>query len=168
MPLTEAQRQLIVTMALAGTPRNEIAREIGCSPGTVTRWANKGGVQFDRSATEAATHAKQIDQRAKRLELNVGYLRNLERLNKLLMEAESAREMSWISQAIGNVNRSLSELLKIDADQPDQDTVEVKSALTSFLASATALADQFVADDPNAAMGHAEDAPETPSAQETP
>lgn len=147
MPLTEEQRQTIVTMALAGTPRNEIARTIPCSPGTVSRWALKAGVQFDRSATETATHAKQVDQRAKRVDLSIGYLENIARFNKMLLTAESGREISWISQGISNLNRSMVEILKVDEAQPEQSTIEVKDALASFLTSATALADQFVAED---------------------
>ncbi len=49
--------------------RNAIAREIGCSPSTVSSHAKALGLSFDRSATAQATAAKTIDLAARRARL---------------------------------------------------------------------------------------------------
>ena len=53
----------------AGLSRNDIAREIGRSPSTVSKIARELGIHFDRAATAAATMAKQRDNRARRADL---------------------------------------------------------------------------------------------------
>ncbi|MCI2424110.1 helix-turn-helix domain-containing protein [Saccharopolyspora sp. K220] len=52
-----------------GKTRNDIAREIGRSPSTVSRLAHAAGLSFDRSKTAAATQAKQRDNAARRADL---------------------------------------------------------------------------------------------------
>ncbi|MCK2024584.1 hypothetical protein KZC52_16775 [Microbacterium sp. kSW2-24] len=52
-----------------GMSRNAIARELDLDPATITRWAKRAGVEFDRSETEAATKAHTIDLAAGRLRL---------------------------------------------------------------------------------------------------
>lgn len=52
-----------------GMSRNAIARELDLDPATITRWAKRAGVEFDRSETEAATKAHTIDLAAGRIRL---------------------------------------------------------------------------------------------------
>jgi hypothetical protein len=49
-----------------GLTRNAIAREMGWSVGTITNHATRLGLAFDRSATRAATDARQIDLKDRR------------------------------------------------------------------------------------------------------
>ncbi len=48
------------------TPRNQIARDLGISPSTVTNIARKHGSNFDRTKTKKATHARTLDNKARR------------------------------------------------------------------------------------------------------
>lgn len=47
-------------------PRNQIARDHGISAGTVTNIARKHGKNFDRSKTEKATRAVELDNKSRR------------------------------------------------------------------------------------------------------
>ncbi|MGW0854166.1 hypothetical protein [Streptomyces sp. NPDC002690] len=49
-----------------GVSRNEIARQTGWSVGTITNHAQRLGLDFDRSATRAATDARQLDLKEQR------------------------------------------------------------------------------------------------------
>ncbi|WP_090710312.1 hypothetical protein [Mycetocola miduiensis] len=53
----------------AGLSRNEIARRLDLDPATITRWARGEGIEFDRSATEAAVKAHTVDLAAARITL---------------------------------------------------------------------------------------------------
>lgn len=46
---------------------NAIARELGVAPSTVSKWAKREGVEFDRAQVAAANQAKVIDGKARRL-----------------------------------------------------------------------------------------------------
>lgn len=50
----------------AGMSRNQIARELNLDPATITRWAKREGVEFDRSQTAIAVRAHTIDIAASR------------------------------------------------------------------------------------------------------
>lgn len=70
-------------LAAAGMPRNEIARTLGLSGSTVSKWAKRGddGPEvFDRSQTKVATAAKVADAKARRAELQLKLLDDAERL----------------------------------------------------------------------------------------
>ncbi|MCI3276981.1 GcrA family cell cycle regulator [Streptomyces cylindrosporus] len=49
-----------------GVSRNEIARQMEWSVGTITNHAQRLGLSFDREATRAATDARQVDLTARR------------------------------------------------------------------------------------------------------
>lgn len=66
-------------LAEAGKSRNDIARELELSAGSVTAIAKAIGVSFDRTATAQAVHARAIDCRARRVQLS----------ERLLNEAEN-------------------------------------------------------------------------------
>lgn len=48
---------------------NAIARELGVDPATVSRWAKKAGLSFDRSKVAAANEAHKVDLAAGRIRL---------------------------------------------------------------------------------------------------
>lgn len=62
-PLADDVVARIRELAAKGLSRNAIARELGISNYSVSKYA---GVGFDRSATAAATQAKQVDNKARR------------------------------------------------------------------------------------------------------
>ena len=48
---------------------NAIARELGVAPATISAWAKREGIEFDRAQVAAANNAKVIDGKARRLAL---------------------------------------------------------------------------------------------------
>lgn len=91
-PLTADERSHIVDLARTGMSRNDIAREVGRSTSTVTKVCTQAGVTFDRSATKAATAARQADNAARRAELS----------ERLLVEANRAIDDSYAPYRVYN------------------------------------------------------------------
>jgi len=72
--LAPAVRDRIVALLHEGTPRNEIARQVGCSAGIVTKIAQDEGVSFDRSQSRIAVAVRcDYDQTARLALLNAGF-----------------------------------------------------------------------------------------------
>jgi hypothetical protein len=65
-PLTDADREQVRRLHAEGKTRNDIAREIGRSPSTVSKIAAALDLTFDREATAAATAARSADLAARR------------------------------------------------------------------------------------------------------
>ncbi|MEV1202799.1 hypothetical protein [Microbispora rosea] len=68
-PLDPDLRAAILDDIRAGKTRNEISRDRGVSPSTVSRLATANGLSFDRSMTKAATEAAQADAASDRATL---------------------------------------------------------------------------------------------------
>jgi hypothetical protein len=68
----------IVRMAQEGAARNEIARQLGVSTMAVTKYAPEGS--FDRSSTLAAVKARQVDMAARRSQIALRLLEEIDRL----------------------------------------------------------------------------------------
>lgn len=133
--LTDEQREQIVTLARAGTPRNEIARQLECSPGTVTRWAHKAGVAFDRAATAEAVAARQIDMQALRTDAAALGLTQAISAARLAATMQTPEALDKLGRAFASFARGHAELHRID-DHTDNNVEEVKAALLGFLAGA--------------------------------
>lgn len=56
-PITDADRERVRELHVQGKTRNDIAREIGRAPSTVSKPARALGLPFDRSKTAAARGA---------------------------------------------------------------------------------------------------------------
>lgn len=85
-PLTDNDRDLVRQLHAAGAARNDIAREIGRSPSTVSKLAKELGLSFDRTKTAVATAAKVNDAKARRAQLQLDLLGDAERLRRQLWE----------------------------------------------------------------------------------
>lgn len=64
--ITAKERARVCALIREGKGRNEISREVGISLGATSAIADKAGLSFDRSATAAATAARQADLAAMR------------------------------------------------------------------------------------------------------
>lgn len=85
-PLTPEERDRIAQLAADGMSRNDIVRATGRAAGTVTKVVRDAGGTFDRTATVAATKAKQRDAKARRAQLKLDLLDDAERLRLRLWE----------------------------------------------------------------------------------
>jgi hypothetical protein len=84
-PLSAGKRNAIIEDIRAGMKsRNQIARDHGVSVGSVTNIAKAAGVPgaFDRSQTENATRAREVDCKALRAQLKVDLLNDAQRFRK--------------------------------------------------------------------------------------
>lgn len=83
--LDDTKRAAILTDIKTGAkPRNQIARDHGVSPSTVTGIARDAGLDtaFDRSAVESATRAKVADNAARRAQIVSDLLDDVQRFRK--------------------------------------------------------------------------------------
>lgn len=69
MAISDVQRQQVIDLHAQGLPRNQIAREVGISAGSVTNICHAEGLSFDRSGTKHANEARQVDLAAGRIRL---------------------------------------------------------------------------------------------------
>lgn len=67
--ISDEQREQVLALHAEGHARNEIARRIGISAGSVTNICRAADRAFDRSETKHATEARQIDLAAGRTRL---------------------------------------------------------------------------------------------------
>lgn len=84
-PVTQADYDHVRELHAEGLGRNAIAERLGRSGKTVSKIAEKLGLNFDRERTRVATEAKVIDARAKRAAL----------ANDLLDDAARLRQQLW-------------------------------------------------------------------------
>jgi hypothetical protein len=68
-PISAEQRDAVIMLARTGMPRNEVARRLTLSRSTVSKVCAAAGIDFDRSATEKASLARQADNKARRVGL---------------------------------------------------------------------------------------------------
>ena len=73
-PVSDQEIAQIRRLHAAGSSANAIARELGRSPGTITRVCRRIGLTFDRSQTAAANAAAAVDFAARRAEQQREYL----------------------------------------------------------------------------------------------
>lgn len=67
--ISDEQRAEVLRLHAEGLARNEIARQLNISAGSVTSICTAAGRSFDRSETKRATEARQVDLAAGRLRL---------------------------------------------------------------------------------------------------
>lgn len=71
-PVSDEARRRVLDLHAQGVGRNDIARQTGLGAGTVTAIIQRAGLSFDRTATRAATKARQDDLADKRSRAMVG------------------------------------------------------------------------------------------------
>lgn len=69
MAISEDQKAEVLALHAEGLARNEIARRVQISAGSVTNICRDAGLTFDRSETKQATEARQVDLAAGRIRL---------------------------------------------------------------------------------------------------
>lgn len=96
--ISDDQRADVLRRARAGEHRNQIAKAVGISAGSVTNITKAAGVSFDRSATELAVRSRKIDLAARRAELELQLLGDAARIRLQLFAPIEYTELgSWRS-----------------------------------------------------------------------
>lgn len=104
-PLPAKKRAAIVAdLEAGGKSRNQIARDHDVSPATVSKIAREEQKSFDRTQTEAATRAKQADNRSRRAQL----------ASDLLDDAQRLRQRAWSKYAYYVGTKDGAERVELD------------------------------------------------------
>jgi hypothetical protein len=117
-PVSEEEQAEIRRLHGEGMGRNQIAREIGRSLRTISVYAAKMGLTFDRTATEAATEARKADLAERRSIL----------AEALQGDAERLTEQLWEPATVFNFGGKDNTFEKREVDEPPADA---KKALMS-------------------------------------
>ena len=110
----------------AGLSCNAIAKELGVSSSTISGWAKREGLSFDRAPVVAANIARATDARARRLSIAE---RLHKRVEKNLDRLEADRYRYRVTFAEG------SETVT-DAEPPAADELRHSQAIANYLKSA--------------------------------
>ncbi len=85
-PLTGDEKTRIADLHAKGWSCNRIATELGRSPATISRYAAREGLTWDREKTKAAVEAHKTDAKARRAELANLLLEDARRLRDQIYE----------------------------------------------------------------------------------
>lgn len=163
-PVTAQDEEAVRRLHAAGRTRNDIAREIGRSPSTVSKLAAKLGLGFDREATAAATAAKTADLAARRIMFAEQLQGSAEQLHAQLFApcivgAFGGKDNVWSQkrldrpmfadqrQIMSSVSIALDKSLKLVPHRDEQGAAEAVSMLTSLAAGIRAIAAAQEGDD---------------------
>jgi hypothetical protein len=127
--ITDTDRDRVRELHAQGKTRNEIARAISRAPSTVTGIAGTLGLSFDRTATAAATHARQVDNRARRTEI---VARLYDRAEQILGRLEAEQYTFTATTVNGIESKTLDHV-------PAPDEKALASAMSSHLGAAARL-----------------------------
>ena len=118
-PLDPELRAAIAADIRAGKSRNSIARERDVSPATVSNIARENSLNFDRTLTETATRAKQVDNKARRAAL-------AERLLDKATDLLDLMDQPYLVYAFGGKDNDYNEHLR---DRPP--ATDLRNLMTS-------------------------------------
>lgn len=130
-PITDSDRARVRELHEQGKTRNDTARTLGRSPSTVSRIARELGLSYDRSKTAAASAAKAVDNRARRIVLES---RALSRAEALYDRLEADRYRFTATTVNGIETRTLDHV-------PAQDERHLSGAAAAHIATAAKLAE---------------------------
>ncbi|MGP7814341.1 helix-turn-helix domain-containing protein [Glutamicibacter soli] len=130
-PLDPAKQQEIVQLASSGMTRNEIAKKVGCAPATVSRWANRAGIEFDRSATQSAVAARQMDLKALRSEAALRTIRRVIQLDDMFYGITDIKDLRELAATVRDTSISHFNISRLDME--DDSLVEVKGQFRDFM-----------------------------------
>ncbi|MER6748067.1 hypothetical protein ACFW6C_09180 [Streptomyces fungicidicus] len=121
-----------------GVSRNEIARRMEWSVGTITNHAQRLGLPFDREAVRAATDARQVDLKDRRQRIQ-------EQLLDLAERTIERAQDRYLVHGWTHTGESVAEWLQQPPAKETKDlTLAASSALTSALKLAQADAESGV------------------------
>ncbi|MGF3057111.1 helix-turn-helix domain-containing protein [Microbacterium sp. YY-01] len=137
-PVDPETRTRIVELAEQGMARNAIAREVGVSASTVTKYAKRAGIAFDRSKTAEATRAREIDNAATRAEIAAGMLSDLQDSRRIMRELPAPTDLRGVEQrtrAQANQARQFADITRAAPVKEHDANAEVVGALKEFAMS---------------------------------
>lgn len=120
-PLEPAKRAAIIADLKAEKLCNQIAREHGVSPSTVSKIAQENGRDFERSKTKRATESRTVDHHADRIRLAGRHLKLSEKIldyyDTLNTDDIAAMPAPTVAALLGINTDKFKALLPPDTDQ---------------------------------------------------
>lgn len=113
-----------------GISCNAIAKNLGVAPSTISAWAKREGLSFDRSKTEDAVAAHKIDRAARRAAI---IDRLYTRTEKLLDRLENAQFKTLITGEYGSQRTTELDFV------PTIDEKNIAASLNTYLERASRL-----------------------------
>lgn len=110
-PVTEEEVAEIRRLHAEGKGRNEIARTIGKSSRTISVYAERMGLAFDRTMTEEATRARKADLEERRVIL----------AEALQGDAEQLTEQLWQPSKVFRIGGAANKYVERQVDEPPAD-----------------------------------------------
>lgn len=133
-PLTPEQREAVLTAARQpGATRNDVARQTGVSPASVTRLCSAANIPFDRKATAAAVQARVIDLKAARVHLAGGLLDDVAEARLRLHQTTEPRDFFDLARAVAVLTNAHVRIIGVDGTETG---VEEARSMLSALATA--------------------------------
>lgn len=142
-PVSPELRARIIELITGGMARNAIAREVKIAPSVVTRIAQDEELSFDRGPTAAAVAARQIDMKARRIEL-------IEELMSKAMDHIVAIDQPFLAFSFGGKDN--------DYNEHELDRAPTGDILNLHRAASLAMKDarELIRDDDDEGVGEAE------------
>ena len=91
-----------------GRSLHSIAKEMGRSKQTISKWAKSLGLSWDRAETAKAAQAKHVDNKARRAALE----------ERLLVEADKVLDQLWQRAIVFNIGGSENTYTEHELDKP--------------------------------------------------
>ncbi|MFG2380572.1 hypothetical protein [Streptomyces avermitilis] len=134
---SEADEETLRQLHADGVSRNEIARQMGWSVGTITSHSQRLGLDFDRSVTRAAVEARQVDLKDRRQRIQ-------EQLLDLAETAIGRAQNRYLVHGFSHTGESVAEWL---SEPPAKETKDLTLAASSALGTALKLAQADAGDE---------------------
>jgi hypothetical protein len=129
-PFTEEEQERLRQLHADGLSRNAIAEAMGRPKVTISRWAERLGLSFDREAVRAATDARQVDLKDRRQRIQE---RLLDLADLQITRAQNPYRLTGFDH--------LGQFVAQIVDQPPaKETKDLTLAASSALTSALKLA----------------------------
>lgn len=113
-----------------GKSCNAIAKELGVSPSTISAWAKREGLSFDRSATEDAVAANRVSRAARR----AGIIDRLYTRTETVLDRLEAETYTYTVTIPGKGSETIE-----DSAPPAADERSLSSAINAYLTLAAKL-----------------------------
>ena len=113
----------------AGTSCNGIAKELGVAASTISGWAKREGLSFDRKQTAKAVTAQRLDRAAARADI----------IDRLYRRSQKVLTRLEADQFVYRVPTEAGSRIVRDDDPPANDEKSLSAAVGMYLNNATRL-----------------------------
>lgn len=119
----------------AGLSCNAIAKKLDVAPSTISAWAKREGLRFDRTHVDAANAAKAVDDAAAKFDRAAARSRIIDRLYQRVEKIQDRTDKPYRYRVSGETG----SYLVTDDDPPAADESALSAAISRYLKEAREL-----------------------------